>query len=198
MVHTVLEGLAALLHSMPAAVIVATVLLRAAMLPLSVRAYRAERVRSRLAPQLAALREQHATEPVILAEKTTALLRAEGSGPFAGLLPALAQAPFIWMLYRQFTAPGMHGHTFLGADLTFRLVGHPAVLVGWLVVAALAGIALVNVRQLPAGAPSLVRVLPFGTVAVAAFAPLAAGLYLVTSGLWTTVERWWFRRARDR
>ncbi|UWP84653.1 YidC/Oxa1 family membrane protein insertase [Dactylosporangium fulvum] len=193
-----LEGLAALLHSMPAAVIVATVLLRAAMLPLSVRAYRAERVRSRLAPQLAALREKYAAEPAVLAEKTTALLRAEGSGPFAGLLPGLAQAPFIWMLYRQFTAPGMHGRTLLGADLTVRLVEHPAVLAGWLVVAALVGIALVNVRQLPAEAPALARVLPFGTVAFAPFAPLAAGLYLVTSGLWTTVERWWFRRPRDR
>ena len=40
------------------------------------------------------------------------------------------------------------------------------------------------------GAPAaLARVLPFATVAVAAFAPLAAGLYLVTSTAWTLAER---------
>lgn len=38
-------------------------------------------------------------------------------------------------------------------------------------------------------AAALARVLPFATVAVAAFAPLAAGLYLVTSTAWTLAER---------
>lgn len=35
----------------------------------------------------------------------------------------------------------------------------------------------------------LVRVLPFATVAIAAFVPLAAGLYLATSTAWTLAER---------
>lgn len=179
---------------MPAAIVVATLALRAALLPLSLRGYRAERVRARLAPRLAELRQRHAGEPVVLAGKTSALLRAEGSGPFAGLLPSLAQAPFVWMLYREFTAPGMHGHTLLGADLTARLAAHPALLAGWLVVAALAAIAVWNVRQVPADAPWLVRVLSFGTVLFAWFAPLAAGVYLVASGAWTAAERWIFRR----
>ena len=33
------------------------------------------------------------------------------------------------------------------------------------------------------------RVLPFATVAIAAFVPLAAGLYLATSTAWTLAER---------
>jgi YidC/Oxa1 family membrane protein insertase len=189
-VHHVLVALSGLLGSMPAAIIAATLLLRAALLPLSLRGYRAERVRTALAPQLAALRDRHAGEPVVLAEKTAELLRAEGSGPFAGLLPALAQAPFVWLLYREFTGPAMRGHGLLGADLTARLVGHPALPAGWLVVAALAAIALWNVRRLPAGTPRLARALSFGTVLFAPFAPLAAGLYLVTSAGWTAVERW--------
>ncbi|MEV6926836.1 membrane protein insertase YidC [Dactylosporangium sp. NPDC051485] len=193
MLHHVLIALAGALGSVPAAIVVATLLLRAALLPLSIRAYRAERVRARLAPRLAALRERHAREPVVLAEKTAELMRAEGSGPFAGLLPTLAQAPIVWLLYREFTGPGMHGHTVLGADLTARLAAHPALLAGWLLVAALAAIALWNVRQLPAGTPRLTRLLSFGTVAFAPFAPVAAGIYLVTSGAWTAAERWWFR-----
>src|SRR5690348_12056322 len=40
------------------------------------------------------------------------------------------------------------------------------------------------------GAPAaLVRLLPFATVAIAAFVPLAAGLYLATSTAWTLAER---------
>jgi YidC/Oxa1 family membrane protein insertase len=40
------------------------------------------------------------------------------------------------------------------------------------------------------GAPAaLARALPFATVAIAAFVPLAAGLYLATSAAWTLAER---------
>lgn len=53
-------------------------------------------------------------------------------------------------------------------------------------------------------AAALVRLLPFATVAIAAFVPLAAGLYLATSTAWTLAERVVFgrlpalRRAIDR
>ncbi|MER7001877.1 membrane protein insertase YidC [Dactylosporangium sp. NPDC000555] len=194
MVDHVLVVLAGLLGSVPAAIVVATLLLRVLLLPLSLRAYRAERVRARLAPRMAELRERHSHEPVVLAERTAALMRGEGSGPFAGLLPSLAQAPFVWLLYREFTGTAMHGHALLGADLTARLVAYPTLLAGWLVVAALGVIALWNVRQLPEGSPRFVRALSFGTVLFAPFAPLAAGLYLVTTGVWTAAERWVFRR----
>ncbi|WP_432828054.1 YidC/Oxa1 family membrane protein insertase [Dactylosporangium sp. CA-092794] len=195
MVHHVLIVLAGLLGSVPLAIVVATLLLRGLLLPLSLRAYRGERVRARFAPRLAELRERYRDQPAVLAEQTSALLREEGAGPFAGLLPMLAQAPFVWLLYREFTGTGMHGHTLLGGDLTARLIGHPALLAGWLVVVALALIAVWNVRQLPAGSPWFARVLSFLTVGFAVFVPLAAGLYLVTTGVWTAAERWIFRRA---
>ncbi|MFB9450217.1 YidC/Oxa1 family membrane protein insertase [Dactylosporangium vinaceum] len=194
MVHHVLLVLAGVLGSVPAAIVVASLVLRAGLLPLSVRAYRAERIRASLAPALAGLRKRHGHEPVVLAEKSAALMREAGSGPFAGLLPMLAQAPFAWVLYREFTNGGMRGYDLLGADLTQRLSAQPALLAGWLIVCALAGIAVWNVRQLPEGSPRYVRVLSFGTVVFAAFVPVAAGIYLVTTGLWTAVERWYFRR----
>jgi YidC/Oxa1 family membrane protein insertase len=45
------------------------------------------------------------------------------------------------------------------------------------------------------GMTGLLRVLPFVSVAFAAFAPLAAALYLVTSASWTLLERAVLRRA---
>ncbi|WP_432987896.1 YidC/Oxa1 family membrane protein insertase [Dactylosporangium sp. CA-233914] len=192
MVHHVLLGLAGLLGSVPAAIVVATLVLRALLLPLSMRSYHAQRVRARLAPRIAELRQRHGHEPVVLAQETTAVLRAAGSGPFAGLVPVLAQAPFVWLLYREFTNGGMHDHTLLGADLTLRLIAHPALLAGWIIVALLVAVAVWNLRRLPADAPRLVRVATFGTVVFAPLVPLAAGIYLVTTGVWTAVERWVF------
>ena len=46
-----------------------------------------------------------------------------------------------------------------------------------------------------AGSPGLlVRVLPYLTVVIAAFAPLAAGIYLLTSLAWSLAERMLFWR----
>jgi len=42
---------------------------------------------------------------------------------------------------------------------------------------------------------ALARVLPYLTVAVAAFVPLAAGLYLLTTTAWTLSERVLVQRA---
>ena len=46
-----------------------------------------------------------------------------------------------------------------------------------------------------AGLGLVSKVLPFVTVVIAAFAPLAAGVYLVTSAGWGVAERWAFLRA---
>ena len=47
----------------------------------------------------------------------------------------------------------------------------------------------------PAGTGLLVKVLPYLTVVIAAFAPLAAGIYLLTSLAWSLAEREFFRRS---
>jgi len=44
----------------------------------------------------------------------------------------------------------------------------------------------------------LTKVLPYATVVIAAFAPLAAGLYLTTSAAWGVAEREVFRRRSAR
>ena len=49
----------------------------------------------------------------------------------------------------------------------------------------------------PAGTGLLIRALPYLTVVIAAFAPLAAGIYLVTSLAWSLGERMLFRRSTD-
>jgi YidC/Oxa1 family membrane protein insertase len=76
--------------------------------------------------------------------------------------------------------------------------------IGWLsarmarrtaVTAAMTGPAAMTSTAAASGTPAvLVRLLPFATVAIAAFVPLAAGLYLATSTAWTLAERAVFGR----
>jgi hypothetical protein len=46
------------------------------------------------------------------------------------------------------------------------------------------------------GTGPLVKVLPYLTVVIAAFAPLAAAVYLVVSTGWSVAERWLFVSSR--
>ena len=87
--------------------------------------------------------------------------------------------------------------SLLGAPLGLHwpvLTGTPAFL-ALAVLLAVVGFfsARLQLRQLDETATPLTRriaqVLPFGTLATAAFVPLAAGLYLLTTTTWSVLER---------
>lgn len=180
------------------AIVVATLALRALLLPFSLWTVRGERARAALAPRVQALQRTYAKDPGRLGQELTALYREAGVSPFAGILPALLQAPFFLVVYRVFASPTIGGHAnallhnaFLGVPLSSHLLAGPAVFVPLL--AVLAVLAWLTVRR--TGARGLAAVLPFGTVAFAAFVPLAIALYLLTTTAWTgTVEVWLRRR----
>src|SRR5688500_5751193 len=65
------------------AIVVLPVAVRLLISPLTWVQARSARRGAALAPQLAALRERHRDDPVLLATETLALQRANGAGPFA-------------------------------------------------------------------------------------------------------------------
>lgn len=79
------------------------------MLPLSYYAFRGERARARLAPQVQNLYRQHGKHPERLHRELAALTAAEGTGMYAGCLPALLQLPFFSVVYRLFLSPAIGG-----------------------------------------------------------------------------------------
>ncbi|HEU5028220.1 MAG TPA: membrane protein insertase YidC [Spirillospora sp.] len=190
------------------AIILFTLLLRLAMLPLAVSAAKGERARARLLPKVQALQKRHGRNPQRLQRETAALYEAEGATPLKGCLPMFAQWPFFMLMYRLFRSATVAGHqnvllahTLLGAPLGQNWIGlvggglfAPPSLVFLGLFALLMALAVWSSRRAartaPAGAAgALARVAPFGTVVFAAFVPLAAGLYLLASGTWTVVER---------
>jgi YidC/Oxa1 family membrane protein insertase len=211
-----------------AAIVAFTMAVRLLLLPLSYRAMRGLESQARLAPVVAALRKKHARQPDRLQRELAALYRAEGTSMFAGFGPMLLQWPFLSVMYLLFRSPAVGGgantllrHDLLGAPLGSHWLGGAGplsaqgavfaglfvllVLLGWLSGRILAGPATANRPAGPATATApagpaglLARLAPCVTVVIAAFLPLAAGLYLVTTTAWTLAERTVLRRRQGR
>jgi YidC/Oxa1 family membrane protein insertase len=196
------------------AIVLVTLAVRALLIPLGVLQMRAEVARRRLAPKLAELQKRHRKNPETLQRKTLELYRAEGVSPFAGMLPALAQLPVVSVLYGVAVSPTLNGHpnellreTLLGAPLGLSVPGMlgaspldalvPLALM--VVIAVVAGFTRRQTLRIAAAAPasegplagmtSTLAWLPFLTVVIAAFLPLAAVIYLAVTTTWTFVER---------
>lgn len=227
--HSALLGLAGLLEPFagPAAaalaIVLVTLAVRAALIPLGVLQVRAETARRRLAPQLAELQRRHKKKPEVLQRKTLELYREAGVSPFAGMLPALAQIPVVSVLYGVAVSPHLNGHpnellteTLLGAPLgqsftALLATPSPLLLVPLVLLLLMAVTAWFTRRQtlrMAAAAPAaegplagMTRTmswLSFTTVVIGAFVPLAAALYLTVSTAWTLVERTLLRRRAAR
>ena len=216
----VLGGLAAV-----AAIVAVTIAVRLVLMPLSFRALRGQAVQARLAPQLQALRQRYAKKPEKLQREMSALYKREGTSMFAGFAPLLLQWPLLSVIYLLFRSPRVGGkpNTLLTRDLfgvplgTHWLSGagplsvHGAVFAGLFVL--LAGLCWLSTRlarlmspppAVPAAGPkaaagtgALVKVLSYLTVVIAAFVPLAAGIYLLTSMGWSLAERRLFLSRRS-
>ena len=201
-----------------AAIVLFTMAVRLIVMPLSLRGLRGQAAQARLAPQLAALRKKHAKQPERLQREMTALYKREGTSMFAGLTPFLLQWPLVSVIYLLFRSTQIGGkpNTLLTHDLFGVPLGShwlagagPASLHGLVfagVFVLLAGLCWLSVRlgklmtprpaatdgPVPGGA--LLRVLPYLTVVIAAFIPLAAGIYLLVSTGWALAERAFFWR----
>ena len=105
------------------AVILITLLVRAALIPVGVSQVRAEFSRRRIAPKLRELQRKHKNNPELLQRKMRELYAAENASPVAGCLPTLLQAPVISTVYGLFILPAINGHP--NALLTEQLFGVP-------------------------------------------------------------------------
>ncbi len=222
-----LAGLSALLEPLAGAsaaalaVVLVTLLVRALLLPVGVSQARAEQTRARLAPRLRELQRRHKKNPERLQKEMLELYRSENTSPFAGMLPVLAQAPVVGILYTLFIRPDIAGHPndllthdLFGAPLGTSLIS--AVFGGtatpetlWVfgaLIAVMIVVADITRRVLrpaavgddsPLNSPTMVRVtsaLHYLTAVFAMFVPLAAALYLTVTVVWTLAQRMLLRR----
>ncbi|WP_308797192.1 YidC/Oxa1 family membrane protein insertase [Agromyces silvae] len=236
--YTVLMGLAGLLEpligvtSAAAAIVLITLLVRAALIPTAVSMAKGEQTRARLAPKMQAIQQKHKNNPEKLQREMMKLYADEGTSPLAGCLPMLVQAPVVGVIYALFILPTVNGHpndllteTFGGVPLGSSFAGQlvqgtltgPTLAVFAVLVLVIAVVAEVTRRVFrpvagaaslpsvapasgapgPAAMPNLGRALGFlqyVTAVIALFVPLAAGLYLATTVIWTLGQRMLLRR----
>lgn len=205
------------------AVILVTLLVRALLIPVGVSQAKAEQTRARLAPRLRELQRRHKKNPERLQREMLELYRSENTSPFAGMLPVLAQAPVVGILYTLFLRPEIAGHPNdllthdlfgapLGTSLVSALFGgaaSPATLVvSGVLIAIMLAVAEISRRVFrpvatetdgdsPLTSPTMLRIagaLHYLTAVFAAFVPLAAALYLAVTVVWTLVQRMLLRR----
>jgi len=203
------------------AIVALTLVVRAVLIPVGVSQVRAEFTRRRLAPMLQELRRRYKKQPEILQRKTMELYATEKASPFAGMLPALAQAPVLFLVYGLFVLHTINGHAnallqghVLGASLASSLMSGTVAWPGLIVfavlltmIAVVASLQRRTAQKIAAmdvasatdpTAKALTRWLswlPFITVVFAAVVPLAATIYLTVTTTWTLVERTIIRRA---
>lgn len=113
-------------HSVGAAIIVLTLIVRLVLYPLTAKSIIAQREMKKLEPELKKLREQHKEDKKKLAEHTMALYQEKGVTPFSGCLPMLVQIPIVIGLYWVFS----RGLTLEAIDTTilYRFVQAPSFL----------------------------------------------------------------------
>lgn len=183
-----------------AAIVLFTVAVRLLLVPFARAAARGQRARTALAPEIRKLQEKHGKNREKLAAEMAKLQQESGTSMFVGCLPMLAQLPFFWVMYHLFSTAVISGapNALLGSTLfgiTLGAHGLAAAPVVFVVAGLLAVVAWFSVRRqdrrrdLTAPGARVLRLLPYGTIAVTAFVPLAASLYQLTTTTWTVVER---------
>src|SRR6185437_6714292 len=143
-----------------AAIVLFTAAVRLLLSPLSLRALRGQAAMARLMPQVQALRTRYSRQPERFKRELSALYQREGVGPFAGLLPVLAQWPFLsvtYLLFRSATVDGTRNHL-----LSAGLFGvHDAVFVA--ILAILAALCWLSARLAKRSAPGAAATAGTGT-----------------------------------
>jgi len=203
------------------AIVVLTMLVRTLLIPVGISQVKAEWTRRRLAPKLRALQLRYKKKPEVLQRKMAEFYKAENASPLAGILPSLAQAPVISLVYALFVRGTIGGHanlllaaslggvplgtSLMTAGLSVTGVAWPGILMFGCLLLVLAVTAwlprrIANRFAMPVDAPAAARLaavlswLPFITVVFAAVVPLAATIYLATTTTWTLIERAILRR----
>lgn len=186
------------------AIVLCTVAVRLLLLPLSLAAIRGEKSRAVLMPEIRKIQDKHGKNPERVHREVAKLQSESGSTLLAGCLPMFAQLPFFWVMYTLFSTAIVAGQsnqllagTLFGAPVGshWPMFASTPAYVGLAVLLAVVAFfsSRRQLRQLDENASPMARriarLMPFGTLVTAAFIPLAAGLYLLTTTTWTLAER---------
>ena len=183
------------------AIIVLTLLVRLAIVPLTVRQFRSQRRLAAHAPELKRLKERHEGDTERLREATLSYYREHKINPLATLAPLLLQLPVFVSLYylmRQDVRSGLFQHaSFLFIpDLTARPHGAVLALLILAYTGSQLGSSFLATQSMEGSHKKLALALPLVFVGFATRFPAGLLVYWITSSLWNLGQQLALWRAR--
>ena len=197
----VLEALHSIGLGWGLAIVGMTVLVRLAIVPVTVRQFRAQSKLALHMPELKRLRERHGKDPERLKKETLAYYQEHKVNPLGAFLPLVIQIPIFLSLYalmRQDVKSGEFEHaSFLFIpDLTQS--AHGAVLVALVLcyMSSQVATSLIATRTMQGKQRKLMVALPLLFVGVATRFPAGLLVYWITSSVWSLGQQIIMWRAR--
>lgn len=108
-------------HDIGLAIIVMTVIIKLALLPLSKQAIRSQKSLQNLQPKINELKKKYANNKEEQGRAMMQLYKQEKVNPFSSCLPLLIQLPFFWAVFRVFS-DGLSGKSL---DLVYSFISRP-------------------------------------------------------------------------
>lgn len=91
-----------LTHSFPWAIVLVTLAVRSALVPVFMRQLKSSKAMQEISPQVQEIQRKYRSEPAVMQQHMSALYKEKGVNPYASCLPTLIQMPFLYGLYAAF------------------------------------------------------------------------------------------------
>ncbi len=200
-------------HDFGIAIIVLTILIRFILYPISVKAFKSQKILQDLQPKLQEIQKKYKDDKEKQAKETLELYKKEKINPFSGLFLAIIQFPVLIALYRVFwkgleSSELVHLYAFIANPVNIS-----AVFIGLIdlskpnwIFAVLAGV--LQYFQTKMMTPKRVKTenkeseitqmmqtqmlyfFPFLTIIILISLPSAIGLYWITSGIFSIIQQY--------
>jgi len=193
------------------AIIVMTLLVRAVLLPFSMKTARSQKAMAALAPEIEKIKEAHKGNTTAQSEAVMALYRERGVSPLSGCVPLLIQLPILIGVYRVFLKIFQPE----SLDLLYSFIPHPQTIshitLGVLdistanpVLAILAGVtqffqaklamnSQASSGQAAAVGKQMMYLLPVMIIVISWNLPAGLALYWIVTSLWSIGEQLYLR-----
>ena len=194
-------------------IILMTILVRLALMPLSLRTARAQRAMAKLGPELERIKERHKGDNAAQSEAVMQLYKQHNINPLSGCLPLFIQIPLLLGLYRVFIRiispqalallysfvphPGSINHLMLGL-LDIAMPSRILAVIAGVLQFGLGRITMVATQGGPAAAAAMNRqmmyLLPAIIIVIGWSLPAGLSLYWGVTTLFSIGEQLYIRR----
>jgi YidC/Oxa1 family membrane protein insertase len=198
------------------AILCLTLVIKLALMPLTVAQFKSMLGMQKLAPRLKELQERYKGKPEELNKRVMALYQENKVNPFGGCLPLIIQLPFLFALYQALVGPafgkmlqaGGHPGWFFISDLS-RIGVYTATAIHWDILAMILFFGATtwwSQKTTMTAAPSdpmqkqMLVMMPIMITFTFVIVPVPAGvlLYIVFSNVLTIAQNYLMKRAFDK